>query len=117
MVIAAILIAIATGIGTVLCYLPGLIVGFLTSYTLLFIVDQQMEAIDAIKASNKLVTAEPRAGTLIYCILAGLILLVGACLLRRRPAGGASRSRCSAAPTPTVDCRAAGRSLTLAVTT
>ena len=49
--IAALIIAAATFVGTLLCYLPGLIVGFLTGYTLLFIVDKQMTAVDAIKAS------------------------------------------------------------------
>jgi uncharacterized membrane protein len=78
-VIAALLIAIGTAIGTVLCYIPGLIVGFLTFFTIMFVVDQQMSAIDAIKASYKLVT-ENLASTLVFYILAGLVLLVSACI-------------------------------------
>ena len=53
--------------------------GFLTSYTLLFIVDKQMGAIDAIKASYELVTKN-LGNTLVYWLLASLITLVGACL-------------------------------------
>lgn len=78
-VIAALLIAIGTAIGTILCYIPGLIVGFLTFFTIMFVVDQQLSAVDAIKASYKLVT-ENLGSTLVFYILAGLILLVSACI-------------------------------------
>ncbi len=54
-VFAAIFIAVATGIATVLCFLPGVLIAFLTSYTLFFIVDQQLEAAEAIAASVKMV--------------------------------------------------------------
>ena len=76
-VIASLIIAAATFIGTLLCYIPGLIVGFLTQYTLLFIVDKQLSAVDGIKASIKFVT-DNLANTLIYYILAALVLIVGA---------------------------------------
>ena len=78
-VIAAAIIAVATLVGTLLCYLPALIVGFLTQYTLLFIVDQQLSGVDAIKASIKFVT-DNLANTLIYYILAVIVLFVGAIL-------------------------------------
>lgn len=78
-VIAAAIIAVATLIGTLLCYFPALIVGFLTQYTLLFIVDQQLSGVDAIKASIKFVT-DNLANTLIYYILAVIVLFVGAIL-------------------------------------
>jgi uncharacterized membrane protein len=77
--IAAILIAVATGIGTLLCYIPGLIVGFLAQFTLLFIVDKQMHAIDAIKASIKLVV-DNLGNTILFYLLALVVVLVGACL-------------------------------------
>jgi uncharacterized membrane protein len=77
--IAAVLIAVATGIGTLLCYVPGLIVGFLTQFTLLFIVDRQMQAVDAIKASVKLVT-DNLGNTILFYLLALVVALVGACL-------------------------------------
>ena len=77
--IAAVLIAVATGIGTLLCYIPGLIVGFLAQFTLLFIVDKQMQAIDAIKASIKLVV-DNLGNTLLFYLLAIVVTIVGACL-------------------------------------
>ncbi len=76
-VIASLIIAAATFIGTLLCYLPGLIVGFLTGYTLLFIVDKQMTAVDAIKASIKFVV-DNLGNTLLFWILGALVLIVGA---------------------------------------
>jgi uncharacterized membrane protein len=74
--IAAILIAVATAIGSFLCYIPGLIVGFLTMFTLLFIVDQHLGAVDAIKASIKLVT-DNFAATLVWALLAALVWVAG----------------------------------------
>jgi len=77
--IAAILIAVATGIGTLLCYVPGLIVGFLAQFTLLFIVDKQMKAVDAIKASVKLVV-DNLGNTILFYLLALVVTIIGACL-------------------------------------
>ena len=74
--VAAILIGIATAIGSFLCYIPALIVGFFTLFTLLFIVDKQMQAVDAIKASIKLVTDHIGA-TLLFAVLAGVAYIVG----------------------------------------
>ena len=78
-VIAAVLIAVATSLGTVLCYLPGLIISFLVQYTMLFVVDRHLEAVDAIRASFELVTKN-FGNTFVYCLLAALVLFVGALL-------------------------------------
>src|SRR4051812_46270608 len=77
--LAALIIAVATAIGSFLCYVPGLIVGFLTMFTMLFVVDKQMPAVDAIKASIKLVTDNLGPSILFY-LLAAVCILVGACL-------------------------------------
>lgn len=79
-VFAAIFIGLATGIATVLCYLPGFLIAFLTSYTLFFIVDQEMEAAEAIQASVKLVWHN-FGHTLLYFILALIVLVIGFLLL------------------------------------
>ena len=55
--IASLILAVATIVGLVLCILPGLAVMFLTAFTLHFIVDKQMPAIEAIKASVSFVMA------------------------------------------------------------
>ena len=59
-IIAALIIGAATFVGLVLCILPGLVVIFLTSYTLYFVVDHKLPAVDAIRASVSLVTRQPR---------------------------------------------------------
>ncbi len=74
--IAAVLIGVATAIGSFLCYVPGLIVGFLMMFTLLFIVDKQMQAVDAIKASFKLVT-DNLGQTIVWALLAIVVYVVG----------------------------------------
>jgi uncharacterized membrane protein len=78
-VFASIFIALATGIATILCYLPGVLIGFLTSYTLFFIVDQELEAAEAIQASVKFVWHH-FGQTLLYFILAAVVLAIGALL-------------------------------------
>ncbi len=77
-VLAAILIGIATTIGLILCIIPGLVVLFFTAYTNYFIIDQRMSAVDAIKASFGFVNRY--LGTLfgffLLCVLAYIVGLV-----------------------------------------
>ncbi len=75
--VAAIIVSVATAIGTLLCYLPGLVVGFLLSYTMFFVVDKQMAPVDAIKASVSFVTGNLGA-TLLYYVLGVLVVIAGA---------------------------------------
>jgi uncharacterized membrane protein len=75
-VFAAIFIAVATGIATVLCFLPGVLIAFLTSYTLFFIVDQQLEAAEAIQASVKMVWHN-FGHTLLFFVLAAICVIIG----------------------------------------
>lgn len=79
-VFAAIFIAVATGIATILCFLPGILIAFLTSFTLFFIVDQQLEAAEAIAASVKMVWHNFWA-VLLFAILAVICLVIGAIAL------------------------------------
>jgi len=77
--IASLILAVATIIGIVLCVLPGLAVMFLTSFTLYFIIDKELPAIEAIKASISFTMAN--AGTLIVFFLACIAAyIVGAVL-------------------------------------
>ena len=78
-ILASIFISIATGIATVLCFLPGVLIAFLTSYTLFFIVDQQLEAAEAIAESVKMVWHN-FGKALLYFILAVIVLAIGALL-------------------------------------
>ena len=78
-ILASIFISVATGIATVLCYLPGVLIAFLTSFTLFFIVDQEMEAAEAIAASVKMVWHN-FGKTLLFFLLAAIVVLIGAIL-------------------------------------
>jgi uncharacterized membrane protein len=78
-VIAALIVSVATAVGTLLCYIPGLIVGFLTSYTLFFVVDRGMEPVEAIKASYSFVTGN-LGPTVLYYLLGLLVVIAGALL-------------------------------------
>ena len=75
-ILASIFISIATGIATVLCFLPGLLIAFLTSFTLFFIVDQQLEAAEAIAESVKMVWHN-FGKVLLFAILAAIVLAIG----------------------------------------
>ena len=78
-IVAALILAVATIIGFVLCILPGLAVMFLTAFTLHFIIDKDLPAIDAIKASVSFVMAN--AGTLIVFFLACIAAYIVGALL------------------------------------
>lgn len=78
-IIASLILAVATMIGFVLCILPGFAVMFFTAFTLYFIIDKGMPAIDAIKASISFTLAN--AGTLIVFFLACIAAYVVGTLL------------------------------------
>jgi uncharacterized membrane protein len=70
-ILASILIAIASAIGFLLCYVPGLIVAFFTQFTVHFIIDKRLSAVDAIKASFGFVNRN--LGTIVVFYLASLV--------------------------------------------
>lgn len=74
--IASLIIAGATFIGTILCYLPGLIIGFATSYTLYFVIDKDMAPVEAIKASVNLVK-DNLGNTIVWYLVGGIVAGVG----------------------------------------
>jgi uncharacterized membrane protein len=57
-----------------LCFLPGLVVMFLTVFTFHFIIDKGLEAIPAIQASFKLVTSN--FATVLGFVVVGFLLYV-----------------------------------------
>lgn len=78
-IVAALLIGLMVGIGSLLCYLPGIILAYLSMFTMYFVIDKGMSPVDAIKASFSLTTS--RLGeTLVFAILAYLVTFAGALL-------------------------------------
>lgn len=78
-VTTAALVSGLTFVGTLLCYLPGLIVGFLTAFAMFFVVDKDLAPMDAIKASYGFVTSH-LGETIVFYVLGALTLMAGAIL-------------------------------------
>jgi uncharacterized membrane protein len=77
--IAGVLTALAVGVGTTLCVVPGLVVAFLTQFTLLFVVDRGMSAVEAVRASVDLVRRHLGAAVVLF-LLSAAVTLLGAVL-------------------------------------
>lgn len=75
--VTAVLVTLGTFIGFILCFLPGLIFAILASFSLYFLLDKDVEPVDAIKASINFV--KDNIGQLILLFLASIAaLIVGA---------------------------------------
>jgi len=75
-IIGAILVSLGTLVGLILCVIPGIIFAFLTYLWGFFLVDKNMEPVDAIKASIDLV--KNNVGTvLVWAIVAAILSFVG----------------------------------------
>jgi len=78
-ILAGILLGIMTAIGLILCIIPGLIVIFFGSFFVYFILDQDLGAIDSIKASFSFV--KDNVGNLLLLFILSLIaMFIGALL-------------------------------------
>jgi len=71
LLIGALIVALLSSIGTMLCYIPGLIVTFFVQFYVHFLIDQNMTGVDAIKASFSFVNQN--LGTLVGFFLASLV--------------------------------------------
>lgn len=75
----ALLVSLATAVGTVLCSVPGLVVAFLASYATFFVVDAGLAPLPAIRASVAF-TLGNLGPTLLYWLLATVALTAGAAM-------------------------------------
>ncbi|OBI92262.1 hypothetical protein A9X00_15530 [Mycobacterium sp. 1245805.9] len=66
--LASILIGIATSIGSFLCVIPGLIVGIFTQFAIPFVIDRSQNAIDGIKSSFSVVSSNFVNALLVWLI-------------------------------------------------
>jgi len=74
LLIGALIVAVLSGIGSMLCYFPGLIVTFFVQFYVHFLIDQNMTGVDAIKASFSFVNQN--LGTLIGFFLASMVAYI-----------------------------------------
>jgi uncharacterized membrane protein len=77
--VAALLVAVGTFIGTFLCYVGAIVFGYLAQYTIYFVVDRKMSAVEALKASFSFTTSH-LGDTLVFYLLAIVVVFVGAIL-------------------------------------
>lgn len=78
-VATSLLVAAGTFLGSLLCYLPGLAVAFLTQWSLYFVLDRGLGPVEAIRASVSLVRRR-LTESLVWFVLAGLVVAAGAAL-------------------------------------
>lgn len=79
LVVASLLVSLATAIGFVLLVIPGIIVAYLMSFSTMFLVDRNLSAIDAIKASIDF-TRSRVGDVLVFLLLAIVVVIIGLCL-------------------------------------
>jgi uncharacterized membrane protein len=76
---AALLVGVCTGIGYLLCIIPGLVFGFLAQFTIPFVIDRSLSPVDALKAS--ITTAKNHVGgALLSYLVQVAVLWVGGLL-------------------------------------
>jgi uncharacterized membrane protein len=78
-VLAGLLVAVITAVGTVLCILPGIAAEFFLLFTPIFVVDKNLAPVDALKASFDF-TRNNLANMLVWVIVGGLVYVIGLCL-------------------------------------
>lgn len=78
-VLASLLVSIGTFIGFLLCIIPGIVFAFLSVYTTYYVVDKNMGAVDAIKASINL-TKSNVGSLIVFFLLSLVVVIIGACL-------------------------------------
>jgi uncharacterized membrane protein len=76
-VIASVIVGVLAGIGSALCFIPGLIVSFLLMFTIIALLDRNLSPVDAIKASFEMTTKNLGPAVLAW-LVAAAIGLVGA---------------------------------------
>jgi uncharacterized membrane protein len=78
-ILGAIIVGVLTAVGFILCIIPGIIVAFLTLFWGYFLVDKDMQPVDAISASFNLVK-DNVGPVLLFLVLSWVVLFVGAIL-------------------------------------
>ena len=78
-IVAALIVAGATALGSILCYIPGIIVAFLLNWTMFYVVDEDMAPMDAAKASVSFATSH-LGDTVVFYLLGIVAFIVGAIL-------------------------------------
>jgi uncharacterized membrane protein len=70
----AALVSAATFVGTLLCYVPGIIVGFLLAFAMFFVVDKDQAPTQAVRSSVSFITGN--LGSLVVFYLLGIVCII-----------------------------------------
>lgn len=79
--VATLLIAVFTGLGTLLCIIPGLVVAAMYKFTYLFILDKRMDFWPAMQASHSIVKQDYFGFTMFLLALIGINILGVICCI------------------------------------
>jgi uncharacterized membrane protein len=72
----AALVGVATFVGTLLCFLPGIVVQFLTAFAMFFVVDKEQGPTESIRSSISFMTSH-LGETIVFVLLSIATLIVG----------------------------------------
>jgi uncharacterized membrane protein len=75
-ILTAVLVGIAVSIGSLLCIIPGIVVGFLAMFAIPFVIDRSQSPVESIKSSIETVRSNI-GGTLLSWLVQVAALLVG----------------------------------------
>lgn len=70
-ILTALIVGVASAIGFVLCYIPGLVVMVFTSFAMHFVIDKRLPAVEAIRASVDLINRN--LGAMVVLLIAGYV--------------------------------------------
>jgi uncharacterized membrane protein len=74
-ILAALLVGVLIGLGSVLCVLPGLVVGFFAMFTVPFAIDRSQGAIEALKSSFSTVSSNFGSSFLAWLVQAAAVFV------------------------------------------
>ena len=74
-ILAALLVTVLTGVGYLLCVIPGLVFGFFAYLTIPFVIDRSLSPVDGLKASIQTVRANIGGALLAFLIQIALVLI------------------------------------------
>lgn len=77
--LAALLVSVLTSIGSLVCGVGALVVGYFVQFTLFFVIDKAQNAIDGLRSSFQLVTKNA-ATVLLFSVAAIVAVVIGALL-------------------------------------
>ena len=79
--VASLLIGLFTFAGSLLCIIPGLVIGAMYKFTYLFILDKRMDFWQAMQASHAIVKQDYFGFTMFLLAMIGIIILGAICLV------------------------------------